>query len=217
MTTLRELKTGALLHVLVALLIHGPSTNDELRRATGWSAEAIHDALDLLKRAPHELVMPVPNGRWATWTLTAHADQLFPNLWKMSPLAADSACSSSSLELDPPEESKLPLLPVSPLAADSTIADTLINQLTRLGATPDQAARAITAALKRRETTTQIATRITHLAQYARENRTIHNPGQWALDYIASGCALPEITHTGARDYSGYRPYLATGGDEAEE
>ena len=98
---------------------------------------------------------------------------------------------------------------------DSPETAPLLDQLTRLGATPDQAARAITAALKRREPTTQISHRIAQLAAYAKENRTIRNPGQWALDYIATGCAPPEITPT-ARDYSGYRPYLATNSEDED-
>ncbi len=220
MTTLRELRAGALLHILVALLIHGPSTNDELRRLTGWSSESIHDALDVLKREPFELVAAYPNGRWPTWSLTSHAEQVFPSLWRMSPLNADSTGSSgSSLTITPKNLQLLP--PMSPLEADSSSTDpppeaqTITDQLTRLGCTPRRAAKAINAALRRGEQPTPISRRISQITAYIDTQHTIRYPGEYAAQFIEAGAQLPDLPATG-QDYSGYRPYLATNSEEEE-
>ncbi len=229
---LRDLSQGALLHVVCALLA-GPMKADQIVRRTGKSPESVQRALAVLADEL-DLVTGVPDGRWPIWSLRDTSQFQLPlpgllgrpdmdispepvdNSPELTPQISESARSSSSLNHNPPESSKLLLLPVTPQISESPGAPRLIDQLTRLGATPDQAARAITAALKRREATDQISDRIAQLAAYAKENRTIRNPGQWALGYIATGCDLPEITPTAARDYSGYRPYLATSSEDED-
>ena len=230
---LRDLSQGALLHVVCALLA-GPMKAEQIARRTGKSHETVQRALATLDEEFH-LVTAVPDGRWPIWCLrdTSQLELPLPGLLGRpdvdassepvdnSPglttqISKSSRSSSRGVKDDRPESSELPLLPVIPQLSQSPGAPRLIDQLTRLGATPAQAARAITTALKRRQTTAQISNRIAQLAAYAKENRTIRNPGQWALGYIATGCALPEITPTAARDYSGDRPYLTTNSEDKD-
>jgi len=232
---LRDLSQGALLHVVVALLA-GPMRAEQITRKTGKSHESVQRALETLD-SEFGLVTAVPDGRWPIWSLRDtsqlelplfglpddSAAEIRPAADLTPALAADptglstqisnstrSSSSSSSSSLTINHECKNLLLPVSPQISNSAERARLISQLTRLGATPGQAQRAITAALGRNESLAAIGERIAALAAYAADHRTIRNPGQWALAYIATGCDLPEDAHTGTPDYSGYRPYLAT-------
>ena len=235
---LRDLSQGALLHVVVALLA-GPMRAEQITRKTGKSHESVQRALETLD-SEFGLVTAVPDGRWPIWSLrdtsqlelplfglpddsaaeirpaadlTPATDTTPPsaaNRAGLSTQISNSARSSSSSSLTINHECKNLLLPVSPQISNSAERARLISQLTRLGATPGQAQRAITAALGRNESLAAIGERIAALAAYAADHRTIRNPGQWALAYIATGCDLPEDAHTGTPDYSGYRPYLAT-------
>jgi hypothetical protein len=224
---LRDLSQGALLHVVVALLA-GPMKADQIARKTGKSPETIQRALAALDQEFH-LITAVPDGRWPVWSLrdTSQLALDFPNGLKAVDDPAGSSPgepanigvngSGGSFGKNQAESVKPLRLPPTPQISESTSGDLLISQLTRLGATPDQAARAISAAFKRRESTATISQRIAHLAEYAAAHRTIRNAGQWALRYIATGCDLPVDVHTAGPDYSGYRPYLATGDDEEEK
>ncbi len=226
--TLRELKQGALLHVLIALLIYGPGTKDDLRRRTGWSAEAVADALDVLTRAPYQLVAAYPGGRWPMWAPTAQAEQLFHSLGKVSPLPADSNGGGSSYLIKNQEVESSLLLPVSPRPADSNhppvdnsvenplSGQLVINQLTSAGCPPKRACSVINAALKRGERPADIAQRITHLRQWVQHQR-FQIPGEVIAQYIESGAELPNLPPAtdGTRDYSGYRRLLA--GEEGDD
>jgi len=218
---LRDLSQGALLHVVVALLA-GPMKAEQIARKTGKSHETVQRALEILD-SEFKLVTAVPDGRWPIWSLrdTSQLELPLPDrsAVELSPASTEdstglstqisnSARSSSGLTVD--YESKNLQLPVSTQISTSTEGQAVINRLTRLGATPGQAEKAITAALGRNESLATISQRIAALAEYAADHRTIHNPGQWALGYITSGCDLPEGRRTAASDYSGYRPYLAT-------
>ncbi len=220
---LRDLSQGALLHVVVALLA-GPMKVDQIALKTGKSHDSVWRALAALDRE-FGLVTAVPDGRWPIWSLrdTSQLELALPALpgspavhnpavaedgsAALTSQIAESACSSSSLTIN--YESKNLLLPVTPQIAESAEAQGAINQLTRMGATPGQAKKAITAALGRDESLATISQRIAALAEYAANRRSIRNPGQWALGYIATGCALPEDARPSGSDYSGYRPYLA--------
>jgi hypothetical protein len=227
---LRDLSQGALLHVVVALL-SGPMKADQIARKTGKSHETVQRALAALD-SEFGLVTAVPDGRWPIWSLrdTSQLELGLPRLLEedespagpvdnsinLTTQISKSATRGRSLTQPSQQETLLPP-PLTPQIAESLTGTVLISQLTRLGAHPDQAAKAITAALKRKETTTAISQRIAHLAQYAADHRAIRYPGQWALDYISTGCDLPVDARTAEPDYSGYRPYLAAPDDEADE
>jgi hypothetical protein len=228
---LRDLSQGALLHVVVALLA-GPMRAEQIARKTGKSPDTVRRTLATLD-SEFGLVTSVSDGRWPIWSLrntsqlelelanrpdpdpVDNAPAAVDNSAELTPQISGSTCSSSSFDSNLDISSKL-LLPATPQISGSSAGDLLISQLTRMGATPGQAIKAINAALKRRETTPLISQRIARLAQYAADHRTIRNPGQWALGYIASGCDLPADLHTVEPDYSGYRPYLATNTEDAE-
>jgi hypothetical protein len=227
---LRDLSQGALLHVVVALL-GGPMKTEQIVIKTGKSHDTVERALAVLD-AEFGLVTAVPDGRWPIWMLrdTSQLELPLPGLLgnlavDNSPVSADNSTglstqiaysTRSSSSLKDNINFKNLLLPVTTQIADSPECQAVINQLTQLGATPGQATKAIVAARQRNETLAAISQRIAALAQYAAGHHTIHNPGQWALGYVATGCALPTDLHAGA-DYSGYRPYLAAADEEADE
>ena len=214
---LRDLSQGALLHVVVALLA-GPMKAEQIARKTGKSLDSVQRALAALD-SEFRLVIAVPDGRWPVWCIRDAGQLELPlhglaadrrdALVALTPQMAESARSSSSLTIE--YESKSLLLPVTPQIAESAQGQAAINQLTRMGATPGQAEKAIAAALRRDESLATISQRIAALAEYAADHRSIRNPGQWALGFITTGCDLP-ATASHASDYSGYRPYL-TGAD----
>lgn len=144
MTTLRELKQGALLHTLIALLLLGkPTGKDAIRKFNGWSDEAVQDALDVLEVAPYGLVVAIPNGRHPLWALTATAKQMLLPVGQalpapyvaLTPLAAESGVHSPTTTTD---LNKPPLLDqerLTPLRAESDyeFADATARLLCKLG------------------------------------------------------------------------------------
>jgi hypothetical protein len=229
---LRDLSQGALLHVVMALLA-GPMKVEQIARKTGKSRVTVQHALETLDRE-FGLVAAVPDGRWPVWSLR-DTSQLALTLFGlpgestvdnslasvddstglMTQISASTRSSSSSSSVIDHEAKNL-LPPVMTQISTSAEGQAVINRLTRLGATPGQAEKAITAALGRNEGLADISRRIAALAEYAANHRTIRNPGQWALGYITTGCDLPEDARAAASDYSGYRPYLATGEEGSE-
>lgn len=129
MTTLRELKEGALLHTLVALLMFNrPARKDEVHRKTGWSDEAIQDALDVLSDPEHNLVLRLPNGRHALWMATARARQLLLPLTEALPLSDDHgpALLQAGQPVAAPDQPDA--LMVSPLGAESDPSSYSFNE-----------------------------------------------------------------------------------------
>ncbi len=193
---LRDLSQGALLHVVVALLA-GPMKAEQIARKTGKSPESVQRALAVLD-SEFRLVTAMADGRWPVWSIRDRSQIELP----LPGLIAEP--------VDKPAVSGDETACLTPQISESPTGSLLINQLTRLGAHPNQAVRAINAALRRRESVIHISQRIAYLAQYTQDHRSIRNPGQWALGFITTGCDLPEDERTSASDYSGYRPYLAS-------
>jgi len=196
LTSLRDFKQGALLHVLVALIRFGPSGKDRLHRKTGWSDEAVQDALDVLMDADYNLVIAMSQGRWPIYAATATARQLFLPLEQImvTPLPAESGRGSSGLihESDSDSDSHIPLLPpVTPLPAESDAGfptglagfstaspqpdrqpfgpevAALVGLLKALGCSQDRAIACVTQALNRGESAAAVAEKITSGRAYA--------------------------------------------------
>lgn len=162
MTTLRELKNGALLHTVMALWMIGePAKKQDIRRKTGWSDEAVQDALDVLS-TEMGLVLCLPDGRHPRWALTAQARQMLlplnPNALEpgtnLTPLAAESDLDGESLfSLKP---GSLNGTQLSPLGAESAGGSSgfniktlnLINTTTTTELSPPGAESDLIAALK---------------------------------------------------------------------
>ena len=131
MNTLRDLRQGALLHVLVALLAARPRalSKAQLADETAWSHERIEDATRILAER-FGVIIPVPNpgSKWPRWQLAPNAHLQLPLILAFTPGPvsagiAQSTSSSSSYEDSLIEESfteQLLLPPVSAGIAQST-------------------------------------------------------------------------------------------------
>ena len=149
MTTLRELKQGYLLHVLVALAFLGkPSTKTELADEVGCSREAVEDACRILSRPEHHLIIALPNGRWPLYALTANSRRLLGqaadnDYVAMTPLPAESGVHSPttatvlSINHGPvdnlPAENLIPLPAASSPHNNTAFADDTARVLCALG------------------------------------------------------------------------------------
>ena len=235
MVKLRELKDGALLHVLVGLLRHGPCKKAHLGIKTGWSPEAIQSA-----DPDYGLVYCMPNGRWPIWGLTPAGHQMFlptdavrlPEI--LIPLPAGSDGSSSGSYDSERGSIDTPLLPpVIPLAAGSLstavdnfapppAVEALVQMLLQLGCPRDRARPAIAAALHRGQEPGQIAQAIVACKQFAASpegRRFIKTPaGFWAAACLTDGRAIPEVPLDAddPRRFDSYRKLLNRDGDEEE-
>ncbi len=146
MTTLRELKQGALLHTLVALQLLGePVSIKRLVEETGWSADKIREALEFLASPRRGLVTAVAHGRHRLWALTAGAEgvEVWTGGWVgAAPLpgaappeeaeidSADSAAPPAESVLEPAACAAPPVAEVTPrIAVSDPIALTAENRI----------------------------------------------------------------------------------------
>lgn len=177
MTTLRELKQGYLLHVLVALAFLGkPATKTELADEIGCSREAVHDACRILSRPEHNLVISLPNGRWPLFALTANSRRLLGqaadnDYVAMTPLPAESGVHSPTattvlmikdLTVDNlPAEKLMPLPAASSPHNASNFADETARVLCALGGvTYPVALDAVQTALEQGDTQADVLSQI---------------------------------------------------------
>jgi len=129
MTTLRELRQGCLLHVLVALAILGrPATKTEIADEIGFAGDAVEDACRILSRPCHNLTIALPNGRWPLWALTPSSKRLLRqaadnDYVSMTPLPAESGVHSPTattvLMIKDHLVDNLPAEKLTPLPAES--------------------------------------------------------------------------------------------------
>lgn len=219
MTSLRELKEAALLHVLIGLFLFGrPARKDELHRKTGWSDEAVQDALDVLAGPEMNLVLCLPSGRHPLWDLTAAARQMLLPVM-VTPLPAESDGGGSGL-IDPSVlENQLTTTTtgLTPPPAESndhkaelsTAFPHLVGYLAELGCSLGKARVAVSAALSRGETPRDLAQKIVDARRYVERPggwRPRQPVGFWIAACLADGRAIPAAPRSGD-DLSGYDAY----------
>jgi len=186
-----------------------PSSKTEIADEAACSDEAVMDACRRLSRPEFNLVIGMPNGRHPVWMLTPNAKHFLSPIVagltapEVSPLAADSTGSCSSLSLTDIESITTTTTALSPLAADSgpkTIAallpnphEALVKALTDTGASPKRARRAIATAVRRGETADDIAAKISAGQRYRKSpaGRSIITP-YWLTACIEDGRAIPD-------------------------
>lgn len=240
MVTLLALKNGALLHVLVGLLVYGPCRKETLKKKTGWSDEAIQDALEVLSDPDMNLAVALPSGRWPLWDLTFKARQLFlpadsdrllsraDHDLLVTPLGAESARGSSCLtnESSNNKDSTTTTTDLTPLAAESPIKtpgdylarpiDLLVQMLVETGASRERSTSAVAAALNRGETVEAITRKVLDGQAYrkTKAGRSIHTP-YWLVACIEDGRAIPEQAPRPEQlDIQSYDGYVAEAPDE---